>query len=124
MVVSLTNTGMITVHSYTPDSSSLLHYLMLNEVANNPDICAVVFSVCSQSQYMTVATYNKQNITRDKLYYLQLKDNYVPEVLDILDYEMDKDVKNRDSGPIITNINMDYYVQDQPLVICSEIENS
>lgn len=123
MVISLTNTGMIIIHSYTPDSSSLLHYVMLNEVAVNQNISAVMFSVCSQSQYLTVATYNKENITRDKLYYLQLKDNYVPEIIDILDFENDAEPSNRDSGPIITNINMDYYIEDQPLVICSEIEN-
>jgi hypothetical protein len=114
---------MITVHSYTPDSSSLLHYVLLNDRNLPQNICSVVFSVCSQSQFITVATHNLEDITRDKLYYLQLKDNYYPEILDVLDFVNDRDINNRDNGPIITNINMDYYIEAQPLIICSEIED-
>jgi hypothetical protein len=123
MVVALANTGMVTVHSYTPDSSQLLHYMLINNVTLNRNISAVVFSVCSQSQFMVVATHNSQDITRDKLYYLQLKDNYKPEVVDVLDFQFDNNFKNRDDGPIITNIHMDYYVGANPLIICSEIES-
>lgn len=123
MIVSLSNTGMITVHAYCSDSSQILHYVLLHEVARNNDICSVVFGVCAQSRYAAVATYHKTDITRDRLYYISLVDNYKPELLDVLDFSADPDVLNRDDGPIITNINMDYYLGDHPLVICSEIEN-
>jgi hypothetical protein len=47
MIVSLSNTGMITVHAYCSDSSQILHYVLLHEVARNNDICSVVFGVCA-----------------------------------------------------------------------------
>ena len=124
MLITISNTGMVTVYAYSHDSSQMLHYILLHEVAKNSDICSVVFGVCLHSRYVAVATYHKADITRDKLYYISLVDNYKPELLDVLDFASDPEMANRDDGPIITNINMDHYVGDQPLVICSEIENS
>ena len=125
IVVSLSGTGMITVHRFDRNGSTLIHYLLLREeIPFHDSMSSILFEICSQDKFMIVSLHNSFTMKRDKLVFIEFEDGFLPKVAGLLDFHACDDQSGGShadpDGGVITTMNMDFYCNGFPLVICSE----
>lgn len=116
-VITLCLSSMVIIHQYTNFSCTVLQYISLVKILP-PNIQYLKVCLCSQDRYFTVVSADVKNGARDKLYLLEMDMNSMPTLVDVEEFEGEKDI-----GSLVVDLNMDVYSGDSPIIILFEMLN-
>ena len=115
-LVTLSENSLVTLYNFNS-----LNYKKISEFdlktleANSDDLEVATVSICQRNQYVVVSAHNHLTGSKRRLYLFKIDHKMRFKLLTIKEYGKDEPMRNT-----YLSVNIDFYVDDYPLVTCYE----
>ena len=123
LVAVLCTTGMVMLYKYDRKTTKIAqHMLLSNFIKLDYKPQTSVFDVCYKSRYIVVGFANPKTRKKDKLVLIEMNKQSPGDKMRVLAVHDCLTDSVRDPGSALATINLDFYNQDWPLLICTDMD--